>query len=219
MPNRHQKQTEDAPLNPEAVPFEEKQRELEGRRPSDRQEAFLHADETDNLGSLTPTDHYEAEPAAGVDDDLPDDPNRIELLVERELRDGETNDPFEAAEEGQTYVPPVDPPVTPADNQEKAQIGSGFAPSALDEPYDQEHHSQALPARDELTRRFYEALRADSSTAGYADQMHVIVRGSQVILRGRVTDLTDSDNLEAVVSRVAGVSEVVNKLEVQSLER
>ncbi|NJN18648.1 MAG: hypothetical protein HC822_21530 [Oscillochloris sp.] len=109
-----QKPNADRPLNGPDVPFEQKQRELEGRRsPEQRGEAFIERSDIDDLGDITASDIYQGELEAGVNDDLPNDPDDLELLIERELRSGETSNPFEAVEEGLTYVPPTDPPIRP----------------------------------------------------------------------------------------------------------
>src|SRR5262245_55761139 len=94
------------PLNPPDPPLEEKVRQLAGERPQEEQGALIDADDTDDLGTLTSTGKYEGELEAGVDADLPDDPENLELLTELELRAEETHDPMEAVEEGYTYVPP-----------------------------------------------------------------------------------------------------------------
>lgn len=208
----------DTPLNPPDVPIEEKQRQLEGERPVDEQAAIIDASDTDDLGEITPTDVYEAELAAGVNDDLPDDPEKLELLTELELRAEETDDAMEAVQEGYTYVPPIDPPVVPSDSLEGVEVASGFGVSSLDEPYDADHHDEFMPADDEMVARVREALRADSSTTTYADTITIIVRGATVILRGEVADLLDSDNLAAVAGYVEGVDNVQDELTVRGLE-
>lgn len=205
----------DQPLNGPDVPVEDKQRQLEGRRPADQQgEAFIEANDTDDLGAISDTDVYQGELAAGVNDDLPNDPDQLELLVERELRAGETANPFEAVAEGMPYVPPSDPPTTPSaeDDLQNAQVASGMGASALDEPYDADHHRSFHPVDDEMSARVRDALRAESSTTHYADVITVITRGSRVVLRGVVDDLTDSDNLVAAAGYVAGVDEVIDEL-------
>jgi BON domain len=211
----------DAPLNGPDVPFEDKQRELEGRRPADQQgEAVIMVEETDDLGAITASDIYQGELEAGVNDDLPNDRDDLELLIERELRDGETDNPFEAVEEGLTYVPPSDPPTVPSGDGDLsgAVVASGMASSALDAPYDEDHHQSFYPGGDELSARVREALRADSSSSEYADKVRIITRGAVVILRGEVVDLEDSDNLSAVAAFVEGVEEVVDELRVRALE-
>lgn len=209
----------DAPLNGPDVPFEDKQRELEGRRRADEQgEAVIMAEDTDDLGDLTTSAIYQGDLEAGSNDDLPNDPEDLELLVERELRDGETDNPFEAVEEGLTYVPPSDPPVVPADVLDDAVVASGMGASSLEEPYNEDQHQSFYPDGDELSARVREALRADSSTSEYADRVNIVTRGAVVVLRGEVSDLEDSDNLSAVAAFVEGVDEVIDELRVRALE-
>jgi osmotically-inducible protein OsmY len=43
-----------------------------------------------------------------------------------------------------------------------------------------------------------------------------VARNGSVRLRGRVADMDDAENAEAVAARVPGVVEVVEELEVQS---
>jgi len=217
---QHPSGSNDAPLNPPDVPTEDKQRELEGRRPRDQQAAYLDPSEIDDLGQISSIDIEEAELAAGVNDDLPDDPERLEMLTELELRAEETDNPIEAIEEGIPYIPPIDPPIVPALSGEEsnAVIANGYASSALDEPYDEDHHSSFLTDDDEMSARVREALRADSSTTSYADSIRVFTRGGVVTLRGSVDDLVDSDNLAAVAAYVEGVEEVIDELDIRALE-
>jgi hypothetical protein len=219
MPEEKHKSRTDKPINPPDVPLEDKQRQLEGRQADDQQSAFVDKSETDDLGELTATDLYEAELAAGASDDVPNDPESLEMLTEREIRSEETADAFEAAEEGLGYVPPIDPPTMPSDDYESASIASGIGPSALSDAYDAQHHSTALPDADEVTARVYEALRADSSTSPLADKVVVNTRGDTVIVRGSVADLDDSNNVVAVAKYVHGVAEVIDELQVCALEK
>jgi osmotically-inducible protein OsmY len=125
---------------------------------------------------------------------------------------------MEAVEEGYSYVPPIDPPTTPG-GLDNAEVASGLGVSALDEPFDDGHHSSFLPSDDEVSARVREALRADSSTTAYADRVAIEARRGTVILRGVVDDLVDSDNLLAVAEYVEGVDEVVDELRVRGLEK
>lgn len=193
-------------------------RELEGRRDDNSGEAAFPADRVDDLGEITPTDIYAGELEAGVNDDLPDDPDSLELLTELELRGGETDDPQEASDEGLTYVPPMDPPTVPG-GRDGAEIASGFGVSSLDEPYDEDHHSDFLPTDDEVAARVREALRADSSTTTYADSVEILSSGGRIVLRGVVDDLIDAENLAAVAGAAADIAEVDEQLTVRALER
>ncbi|MFL5800231.1 MAG: BON domain-containing protein [Roseiflexaceae bacterium] len=216
MTERSRDPATNTPLNPPDPPLEEQLRQLAGNRAPADQGAPIDRTDVDDLGEITPTAIYEGELEAGVDDDLPDDPENLELLTELELRAGETDDPMEAAEEGYTYVPPIDPPTTP-DGPQDAMIASGLGVSALDEPFDQDHHSSFLEDDDEVSARVREALRADSATTQYADKIAIETRDGIVTLRGLVDDLTDSDNLLAVAEYVEGVEEVVDELEVRNI--
>jgi BON domain len=216
MTQRSRDPATNTPLNPPDPPLEEQLRQLAGDRAPEDQGTPFDADEVDNLGDFSSTAKYEGELEAGVDDDLPGDPENIEMEIELELRAEETDDPMEAVEEGYSYVPPLDPPTTPG-SLENAEIASGLGLSSLDEPYDQDHHSSFLTDDDEVSARVREALRADSSTTQYADRVAIETREGVVILRGVVDDLVDSDNLLAVAEYVQGVEEVVDELRVRGI--
>jgi hypothetical protein len=217
MTKRSRDRATDAPLNPPDPPLEDKLRQLAGDRAPEDQGALIDADDTDDLGAFTSTAKYEGELEASVDDDLPDDPENLELLTELELRAEETADPMEAVEEGYSYVPPIDPPTTPG-GPRNAEVASGLGVSALDEPYDQNHHTSFLSGDDEVSARVREAMRADSSTAQYAERVAIETRRGVVTLRGMVDDLVDNDNLLAVAEYVEGVDEVVDELRVRGLD-
>jgi hypothetical protein len=201
---------------------EDKRTEMAGAQDEGDQVFYRRSDEVDRTGGLTDTEIYQGELEAGVNDDLPGRPDseNIEDLAALELREGETDDPNVAAEEGLTWVPPIDPPVVPdPDDPQGIQVAAGFGQSALDEPYDADHHSETLADEDELSARVREALRADASTSQYADSLVIGTRGSTVALRGVVDDVDDSDNVVAVASRVSGIAEVIDELDVRALER
>jgi hypothetical protein len=194
---------------------DDERREHLGQHPTDEQNAFLASDEVDLADEPTPTAVYEGDlEAEGAL--LEDDPDRrsIESLTDRELRSGETDDPSEAAEEGLTYVAPTDPPLTAGDAGEP-EVAAGFASSALDdEPFDADHHSALVTSDDEVSERVRDAIRSDAATSQYADELDVETDGRIVILRGTVADLDDEDSIVAVAERVAGISQVVDELEV-----
>ena len=220
MTERSRDPSTNLPLNPPDTPIEQKQRELEGRRAQEDQAAYIDRSDTDELGKLTSMGKYEGELEAGVDADLPgeSEAENLEMLTELELRAEETDDPMEAVEEGFTYVPPIDPPTVPGGGYQNAEIASGLGVSALDEPYDEDHHDSFLNADDEVSARVREAIRADSSTSQYANRIAIETSGGVVTLRGVVDDLVDSDNLLAVAEYVDGVDEVVDELRIRGLE-
>jgi BON domain len=119
-----------------------------------------------------------------------------------DLRAGETDDVLEAIEEGQTWVPPSDPPVVPGDAHQDIDVpGSGD----LDE------------AESDLNARIREALRADGATSALADRLEIAVVGSTAIIRGVVDGLEDGDAIVEVASEVDGIEDVRDETEVAGL--
>lgn len=202
------------PLNPPDVEPDEKPRQLAGEEARIDQDGFLDTTQVDDLGSIGHVETYEGEIEAGVNPDLPGDEESLEDLTSRELRAGETDNPDVAAEEGETYVPPLDPPVVPDPNDPQGvRIAAGFGSSAMDEPYDADHHSSFLPEDDEVTARVQEALLADSRTSRLADRIDVETSAGTVLLRGPIDDVDDSDLLVEVASSVTGVTDVRDETE------
>jgi hypothetical protein len=214
-------QGDETPLNPPDVEVEELGRELTGDQAEGDQVAFFREDEVATLGQgLSDVEVYEGELEAGVNDDMPGEPvaENLELLTEQELREGETDNPDVAAEEGLTYVPPIDPPVIPdPDDPQGVQVAAGFGTTALDEPFDADHHSEILSNDDEFAERVREALRADSMTSMYAESLAIGTRDGTVAVRGVVDDIDDTDNVVEVIGRVTGVVEVRDELEVRGV--
>ena len=192
--------------------------QLLGLRPADSG-SLPTADEVDDLGEITDTRIYqgdlEARPPGG---DQPDETaaENIEDLTSLELREGETDDPNEAAEEGLAWIPPTDPPVRAGEDGD-VQVAAGFGTTSNEEPFDQDHHAAALSALDEVEARVVDALRADATTTAYADDLAIDAEGARVIIAGVVDDVDDEDAVVAVAEGVAGVREVVSRLEVRSV--
>ena len=141
----------------------------------------------------------------------------IDELDLDDLREGETDDPGVAVEEGLTYVPPIDPPVVAdAEAEDGIEIAAGPAVSAESDPYDQSHRGTELDFESELTTRIREALRADSQTSVLEDRLIIGTRGSVAVIRGVIDDIDDSDAIVEVVSRVRGITDVVDQTELAS---
>jgi hypothetical protein len=209
----------EVPLDPPGTPLEDLGREMAGEQAEGEQVAYRRQDEVDQLGEMTDTDVYQGELEAGVHDDLPTESteDNLETLTARELRDGETDDAGVAAEEGLTYVPPTDPPVSPSEDRQGTEVAAGFGSSSMDEPYDADHPSTDLAEEDEKAARIREALRADAATSRYADSLAIGTRGRTVAVRGVVDDIDDTDSVIEVVSHVSGVDNVIDELEVRGL--
>src|SRR6476659_5964771 len=128
-----------------------------------------------------------------------------------ELREGETDDPAVAAAEGLSWVPPIDPPgvATPWSGDPVVAAGTGV--SALDESYDDDSSGVRNAEEGDLNERIREALRADSATSRFADELVIAVVGQTAIIRGVVDDDDDGDTIVAVVERVRGIDDVLDE--------
>ncbi len=207
----------DAALNGPDVPVEEKAAELDGDSGRDNQTVFIDEDQIETVGDEERTldvpvyeGSLEAE-GAGFQSE------HLESLTDLELREGETDDPRIAAEEGLTYIPPTDPPIVPSDDLQDAEIASGFGMTSQSDPYDESHHDELLYAEDEFSARIRDALRADAQTADFADRIRIETEAGRVILRGTVDTIDDTDNAAAVAEEVEGVTEVIDRMRVRGL--
>ncbi len=209
------------PLEPPETEGPQRAKELEGDRRRADPAAIIGRTDPDPLPELNDTEVYEGDlEALGATVDAGDRADSLESLTTLELRTGETDDANVAAEEGLTYVAPMDPPVIPSDvgDDDAIEVAAGFGSTAIDEPFDQDHHSEELSAEDEVSDRVREALRANASTSAFADDLAIGSVGGRVALRGVVDDLEDSDNAAAVAQEVQGVDEVIDELRVRALE-
>jgi hypothetical protein len=142
----------------------------------------------------------------------------VETLLEQELDSDETFDPYVASDEGVPWVAPTDPVVVPdARDPEGLKVATASGISSLDEPYDEDHHGELLPAEDEMTDRVREALRDDAQTSAYADDLQIDTDGNVVTLRGTVADMEDLEAVLAVAAVVKGINEVRDELEVAAV--
>lgn len=140
-----------------------------------------------------------------------------DMLVERELRAGETDDVMDAVEEGLTYVPPIDPPIVPDQDPESVSIANGFAVSADDSSDLEGGYDTAHSGGDDMVNVVRQALRNDSLTTTLAHRLHIATINGTVIVRGEVDDLDDTDNIVAVISDLPGVEAVRDETIVRGL--
>ena len=156
--------------------------ELTGTPLPDDQDAIVQLDEIETDQEYTDTELDELMP-----EPVRDPGDTVDVLVAREGRSGETDDPNVAAEEGMVYVPPTDPPPAPGDEE------------------------------SELSARVREAIRGDAATTQFADDIEIAASRGIVVLRGVVDDIGDTDALAQVASDVDGVVEVRDELRVAGL--
>jgi len=203
-----------------SAPIEEEIQGLQGEELPIDQDAVLEPGEIESARepTLTEVDTGGAsEPdralLTGVDEDSflgdvdPTLPQRdvvsLDELTDDELREGETDDPIEAIEEGETWIPPTDPPVVPVSGD----------PDGIEVPGSEEPDE----AEGSLNARIREALRSDSLTSPLADRLEIAVVGSTAIIRGQVDGPEDSDAIVDVAGGVDGIDEVLDETEVAGL--
>jgi hypothetical protein len=189
------------------TPFLEGLQALEGEEMPADQDAIVDPDEIEERRVPTQTEFDRLDPDGRAADDA-DDIEGLGGGVGGALREGETDDPDVAAEEGLSWVPPIDPPVVATPWEDDPVVAAGTGVSALDESYDEDNPGELLPEEGEINERIREALRADSATSRLADVLVIGVVGKTAIIRGVVDDDEDGDAIVAVVERVPGIDDV-----------
>jgi osmotically-inducible protein OsmY len=109
------------------------------------------------------------------------------------------------------YFPPTDPVVRPAAGGNIEVIG-GFQATSMDTAEVAPSAIDGQPGDEALADAVRRELLEDASTTDLA--IAVQVRNRVARLRGRVTDIDDAENAEAVAARVPGIIEVIEELEV-----
>ena len=125
-----------------------------------------------------------------------------------------TTDPDEAAEEAAPYFAPTDPVVRPTTDPGGLAVVGGFEATSMDTEA-REAGYDVRPDVD-IVEDVRRELREDALTTDLA--IEVEARRGAVVLRGTVPTLDDAENAEAVASRVGGVKEVREDLEVVVLQ-
>jgi len=185
----------------------------------------IRVDDQLEVESVLPTDvdrFASGEPSAEMLDDVED----VELSGELEpdftdqplLRDpiaagGPTSEIEDLVESGDEVYSPPDDPVLTTDAQGRPEVLGGFGGEA-DVPVEPSSLDRS-PGDEALADAIRRELREDSSTADLS--ILVAVREGVVHLRGRVADLDDAENAEAVAARVPGVREVIEELDVTNV--
>lgn len=127
----------------------------------------------------------------------------------QDVPDGEiTSDPTTSWLEGETYHPPVDPPVAGMEADGELRIAAGFGPEGDADPAGPDARTVEIGADDDATQRVRDALLADSLGSLYVDVLDIQTADGVVRLEGVVEDLDVQDHLLGVVESVAGVTEV-----------
>jgi osmotically-inducible protein OsmY len=109
------------------------------------------------------------------------------------------------------YVPPVDPVATPGQGGQEEVLG-GFNVSALDEDGTEPLADNLGYGDEAIADAVRRELREDAATTDLA--VRVGVRHGIVFLHGTVADVDDAEAAEEVASRVPGVREVRESIDI-----
>jgi osmotically-inducible protein OsmY len=166
-------------------------------------------------------DEPQVDQPGGVDDTVPSSELEPDFTDQAILRDPDaasgssgsySEDP--AAEGDEVYSPPADPVVS-TDAHGAVHVLGGFGGDA-DESVDVARSAEDNQLGDEaIADAIRRELREDASTTDL--QIVVAVRRGVAHLRGQVPGMEDAENAEAVASRVPGVREVVEELDVTNV--
>lgn len=129
-----------------------------------------------------------------------------------EIVGSDSDGPDDVASTGETYTPPDDPVIT-TDAHGRTRVLGGFDSSSDDQEV--EVSSDGRVGDEALADAVRRELSEDAATTSLS--ILVAVRNGVAHLRGRVPDLEDADNAEDVASRVPGIREVVEELEVSNI--
>lgn len=121
-------------------------------------------------------------------------------------------DASEAVEQGQPYFPPTDPVVR--EGREQTEILGGFAETSMSDRVARPRSESGGTPDEAIVDAVRRELGRDASTGSLS--LDVAVDQGIVTLRGRVSDLDDTDNALAVAGRVPGVVDVVDEIEVEA---
>lgn len=148
--------------------------------------------------------------------DLVEGSDSYEDLALDELRDGETDNPYEASDEGLTYIPPLDPtpnfePDTITDATRQEVIEQDYAAVTRDGS-----SAQFLPSDADIAEQVRSALRQDSLASRYADVIEIDALNGVVTLRGMVEDMIDADMLITLAENIDSVEDVIDLLDLRN---
>lgn len=150
---------------------------------------------------------------AGLAEDFTDQPLSTTTVDAYEgLTD--SSDPVDEGSDEPAFFPPTDP-VVATDDQGQTTVAGGFAPTSMDEVEVERSALDNLPGDEAMADAIRRELREDALTTDLA--IHVTVRARVAHLRGAVPTLEDAEHAEEVASRIPGVREVREDLEISDL--
>jgi len=93
-----------------------------------------------------------------------------------------------------------------------------FVLSVFQSPLAYSHEEKMTASDTDLVRQIRHDLASDSTLSAYAQNIKVIAHNGKVILKGTVKSEVEKQTIYDRVAGETGVSSVVSKLEVKSLE-
>jgi osmotically-inducible protein OsmY len=144
-----------------------------------------------------------------LDPDFTDQP----VLRDPVAASGPTSGEEDQVESGDEVYTPPDDPVLTTDAHGQPRVLGGFGED--DEVTVERSALDGQRGDEAIADAIRQELNEDAATADLV--IVVAVRNGVAHLRGRVEDLEDAENAEAVAARVPGVREVVEELEVANV--
>ena len=170
-----------------------------------------------NADELTIDGEQAMSPPAILESNLDAGTNHVPLETdESDVVDPSVYDAVDPVEDDPAYFPPTDPVIGAGQGGETIVL-NGWSPTSTDSQEVSASAEDNQPGDEALADAISRELREDAATTA----LRVEVRVDQGVahLRGRVPDLADAENAESVASRVPGVRNVVEELDVESMSQ
>lgn len=154
-------------------------------------------------------------PPALLESDLDAGTNHVPLeTVESHVVDDTVYDAVDPVEPDPAYFAPTDP-VTSFGQEGETSVLNGWSPTSTDSQEVSASAEDNQPGDEALADAITRELHEDAATTALT--VEVRVDRGVARLRGRVPDLVDAENVESVASRVPGVRDVIEELDVGSM--
>lgn len=169
-----------------------------------------------NADELNPGEPAMSPPAL-LDSGLDAGTNQVPLETdESDVVDPTVYDAQDPVEDDPAYFPPTDP-VTDIGHEGETSVLNGWSPTSMDSQEVAASAEDNQPGDEALADAISRELREDAATT--ALRVEVEVDQGVAHLRGRVPDLADAENAESVASRVPGIRNVMEELDVEAMSQ
>jgi osmotically-inducible protein OsmY len=168
-------------------------------------------------GDVTPEDlsGFQDVDSSTAGDELEPDFENQRISSDPVSAPGPTSSLEDVVDDGNVvYFPPTDP-VIRVDDDANVQVLGGFSSTSTDSIEVDRSALDGRPGDEALAEAIRRELREDASTTDL--RVDVVVTNGVARLTGRVTDLVDAENAEAIARAVPGVVDVDEALEVTEI--